>query len=59
VARRSLSRDEVFAIAEKDIQTAQKLTRDLMAQGYIEKPPAEILEQARKKAIEVGRTAVC
>jgi malate dehydrogenase (oxaloacetate-decarboxylating) len=59
VARRSLGRSEVFSIAERDIQQAQKLTRDLMDRGYIQPPPAEILEKARKKAIEVGRTAVC
>ncbi|MHC4600959.1 MAG: malic enzyme-like NAD(P)-binding protein, partial [Planctomycetota bacterium] len=58
VARLTLSREEVFAIAEKDILEAQKLTRHLMDEGYIQPPPVEILEEARKKAIEVGKAAV-
>ncbi|MHC4780079.1 MAG: NAD(P)-dependent malic enzyme [Planctomycetota bacterium] len=59
VARRALGREEVHAIAKEDIQQAQALTNQLMESGYIKPPPMEILEEAKKKAIEVGRTAIC
>ncbi len=57
VARRTLSRDEVYAEADRDIQNAQNLTRHLMDNGFIPEPPGELLEAALAKAVEAGRAS--
>jgi malate dehydrogenase (oxaloacetate-decarboxylating) len=57
VARRKLSREEAFAIADKDIREAQDLCNHLQESGFIKPPPASMLEDALKKAIEAGKKA--
>lgn len=51
VARIDMTRDEAYALAEKDIQYARSLTGDLIKNGYIQQPPAEMIEAAIKFAI--------
>ncbi|HPC84501.1 MAG TPA: NADP-dependent malic enzyme [Thermoanaerobaculaceae bacterium] len=51
VARIEVSREEVYRIAERDIQEAQRLHRHLMDSGFIKEPPAELLEEALRRAI--------
>jgi len=55
VARLPLPEKEVFEKARKDIQEAQNLTKHLMEEGFIQPPPDGMLEEALKKAVEVGR----
>lgn len=47
----TLTHEQVYKIAEKDIQSAQKLMKDLMSQNYIEKPELKIIEEAFHWAI--------
>jgi malate dehydrogenase (oxaloacetate-decarboxylating) len=51
VARREVSRQEVYRIAEHDIQEAQRLHQHLMDSGFIEAPPMDLLEEALRRAI--------
>jgi malate dehydrogenase (oxaloacetate-decarboxylating) len=46
VARRSLSREEVLARTRHDILEARTLFQHLMEQGFIPKPPPELLNRA-------------
>jgi malate dehydrogenase (oxaloacetate-decarboxylating) len=55
VARRELSRDEVFRIAETEIMESRNLIHHLMEEKFIKEPPMELLEQALRKAIEAVR----
>ncbi|MBN2279171.1 MAG: NADP-dependent malic enzyme [Candidatus Marinimicrobia bacterium] len=52
VARIILSRDEVYAIAKRDIEYSRKLTEKMQHEGFINKPNQEILNKALKQAIE-------
>jgi malate dehydrogenase (oxaloacetate-decarboxylating) len=56
VARISLSWDEVFKTALRDINAARALTADLMKLGHIKEPPAEMLEKALEEAIAQVRS---
>ncbi|HNX48706.1 MAG TPA: NADP-dependent malic enzyme [Thermoanaerobaculaceae bacterium] len=51
VARRDVSRQEVYKIAEHDIQESQRLHQHLMDSGFIEEPPMDLLEEALRLAI--------
>ncbi|MFH1853104.1 MAG: NAD-dependent malic enzyme, partial [Candidatus Neomarinimicrobiota bacterium] len=51
VARIEMTREEAFAMAEKDIKYARSLTDNLIANGYIKKPPVELIEEAVKAAV--------
>lgn len=51
VARRPLSRDEVLQRTEHDIREARRLTHHLMDQGFIHRPPRELLDRALQAAI--------
>jgi malate dehydrogenase (oxaloacetate-decarboxylating) len=55
VARRELSRDEVYRIADEDIRESQKLIQHLMQEGFIKEPPIEMLQEALDKAVEAVR----
>jgi malate dehydrogenase (oxaloacetate-decarboxylating) len=55
VARRELSRDEVFRIAETEIMESRNLIHHLMTEGFIKEPPIELLEQALKTTVETVR----
>jgi malate dehydrogenase (oxaloacetate-decarboxylating) len=46
VARLNLSWDEVYQKAQADIQATQALVEDMERLGYIQEPPAELLENA-------------
>jgi malate dehydrogenase (oxaloacetate-decarboxylating) len=56
VARRELSRDEVYRIADADIQESQKLIEHLMAEGFIKEPPLSMLQEALDKTVEAIRS---
>ncbi len=51
VARVEMTRDEAYALAEKDIKYARSLTDSLLKNGYIKEPPTELIEAAIKAAI--------
>jgi malate dehydrogenase (oxaloacetate-decarboxylating) len=53
VARIKLSWDEVYRRAKADIEASRLLTSDLMKLGHIKEPPAEMMEEALQKAIEM------
>ena len=55
VARLTLSWEEVYQRAKKDIASSRALVNDMMKLGYIQEPPAEMAEAALKKAIEAVR----
>jgi malate dehydrogenase (oxaloacetate-decarboxylating) len=55
VARIELSRDEVFKIAQKDIQESRNLIQHLMTEGFIKEPPMSMLEEALKTTIAAIR----
>ncbi|NQT98019.1 MAG: NADP-dependent malic enzyme [Candidatus Marinimicrobia bacterium] len=52
VARIEMTRDEAYAIAEKDITYARSMTDNLIANDFIKEPPADLIEAALKSAIE-------
>ncbi len=55
VARIEMTRDEAYALAEKDITYARNLTDSLIDNGYIKKPTEDLIQAAVKAAIaEVG-----
>jgi malate dehydrogenase (oxaloacetate-decarboxylating) len=51
VARINLTWDEVYQRAKADIAAARALVEDMKKLGHIKEPPAEMLEEALKKAI--------
>lgn len=51
VARRVMTREEVFDHAAHDIQEAQRLHRHLMETGFIQEPPSDLLEEALRRAV--------
>ena len=51
VARVTMTRDEVFRIAEKDIKHARDITQHLADEGFISEPDPEMLEEALQWAI--------
>jgi malate dehydrogenase (oxaloacetate-decarboxylating) len=53
VARVQLSWDEVYQKAGADINASRNLVEDMKKLGYITEPPAEFLETALKKAIDL------
>ncbi len=52
VARITMTREEAFGKAKKDIDHARNMTRSLMDQGFIETPPVEMITNALKWAID-------
>ncbi|MBN2213759.1 MAG: NADP-dependent malic enzyme [Bacteroidales bacterium] len=52
VARINLSWDEVYNKASKDINHARELTQALMAQGFIQSPPEEMLKEALEWSVK-------
>lgn len=51
VARVTMTRDEVFRIAEKDIKHARDITHHLADKGFISEPDPSMLEEALQWAI--------
>ena len=50
-----MTREEAYAMAQRDITYARSLTDNLLANGFIKEPPVELIEEAVKFAIkEVG-----
>jgi malate dehydrogenase (oxaloacetate-decarboxylating) len=54
VARAPLSWDEVYEKAKADISASRRLVEDMKKLGHITEPPAELLEAALKKAIDMA-----
>lgn len=52
VARINMTWEEAFNKAKKDIEHARGLTRSLMEKEFIESPPAEMIQNALKFAID-------
>jgi len=52
VARLTITWDEAFAKADKDIKHARSMTRALEEQGFISPPPREIIEEALQLACD-------
>ena len=52
VAREIHTKEEVYAIAEKDIRESREMIHKMMDDNIIKKPPIEIIEKALKKTIE-------
>lgn len=52
VAREIHTKEEVYAIAEKDIRESREMIQKMMDENIIKKPPIEIIEKALKKTIE-------
>ncbi|MDR1949726.1 MAG: NADP-dependent malic enzyme [Spirochaetaceae bacterium] len=52
VARVNLSRDEVYNRARADIAASRAAVEDLQKLGHIREPPAELVEEALRKAVE-------
>jgi malate dehydrogenase (oxaloacetate-decarboxylating) len=52
VARITISREEAFNRAEKDIREARAMTQALVDNDFIQKPQQEILQQALDLAIQ-------
>ncbi len=52
VARVKMTWDEAFKKAKQDIEESRRLTHSMMEQGFIKKPPQEMLNNALKWAIE-------
>jgi malate dehydrogenase (oxaloacetate-decarboxylating) len=55
VARVTMTREEVFQKAKKDIEHSRSLTRSLMDKGFIEMPPIEMIRDALKWAVDQVR----
>ena len=51
VARKSLSREEAYQWAKKDIEYSRNLVKSMSDGGFLPDPPAEIIEQALQFAI--------
>ncbi|WP_319475582.1 NADP-dependent malic enzyme [Marispirochaeta aestuarii] len=51
LARLSLTREEIYAAAERDIKEARELTRMMIEGGYIQQPPQEMLQEAFEWAL--------
>jgi len=52
VARHTLSWDEAFNKAKKDIDYARNLTRSMMDKGFIEMPPMDMIKRSLDYAID-------
>jgi malate dehydrogenase (oxaloacetate-decarboxylating) len=52
VAREIHTREEIYAVAEKDIRESREMIEHLMDEEFIKKPPIEMIEKALKKTIE-------
>ncbi|HTX88647.1 MAG TPA: NADP-dependent malic enzyme [Bacteroidales bacterium] len=52
VARIELTREQAFEIARKDIEESRKLVKMMMDQGFIEKPPMDMIIKALDWAVE-------
>ena len=52
VARVTMTREEAFAKASKDIDYSRSLTRSLTENGFIPQPPMEMIKGALNWAIE-------
>lgn len=55
VARVDLSWEEVYRRAAADIAAARSLVEDMKRLGHIQEPPAELLEQALARAVDMVR----
>jgi len=51
VARKTLTFDEAYNWAKKDIEYAQSLMHTLMEQGFIESPPDQLIDEALQKTL--------
>ena len=51
LARLNLTREEIYAAAERDIKEARELTRMMIDGGYIQQPPQEMLQEAFEWAL--------
>lgn len=51
VARQIYTREEIYAIAEKDIRESREMIDHLMSENFIKKPPINLLEEALERAI--------
>jgi Malic enzyme len=52
VARITMTREEAFNIAKRDIEYARNLTTSLTENGYIKSPDQDMLQDALKWAVE-------
>jgi malate dehydrogenase (oxaloacetate-decarboxylating) len=52
VARVQITREEAFGMASRDIEHARSMTRFLTENGFIEKPPVEMVKKALQWAVE-------
>ncbi len=52
LARVEMTREEAFQKAEADIEQARKLTHNLIDEGYIKRPPQDMLQEALDWAIK-------
>ncbi|MBN2383482.1 NADP-dependent malic enzyme [bacterium] len=52
VARRNLTGDEIYNQTKNDIAKARQIFETLMEQGFVPKPPDEIIQKALTEAIE-------
>jgi malate dehydrogenase (oxaloacetate-decarboxylating) len=52
VARQIYTRDEIYAMAEKDIRESREMIDHLMQENFIKKPPIHLLEEALQRAIK-------
>ena len=52
VARITMTGDEVYKFAEKDIKEARDIFECLMAENFVKKPPVELIQDALDKAIK-------
>jgi malate dehydrogenase (oxaloacetate-decarboxylating) len=53
VARRKMTYDQVHGMAERDIAESRKAIHHLMDEGYIRRPPVEMIEEALSEAVRV------
>jgi malate dehydrogenase (oxaloacetate-decarboxylating) len=52
VARITMTREEAFQRAKKDIEYSRGLTKSMMDNGFIAKPPIEMIKGALEWAIQ-------
>ncbi|HBF88833.1 MAG TPA: malate dehydrogenase [Bacteroidales bacterium] len=53
VARQIYTREEIYAMAEKDIRESREMIDHLMQENFIKKPPIHLLEEALQRAIKL------
>ena len=58
VARKTLSREDAFQWAKKDIEYSRNLVKSMSDSGFLPNPPAEIIEQALQFAINKVKKAL-